>query len=38
MEPIQALRSWLNTAQAKKEIHDLGGYETAETGSVKWVY
>lgn len=37
METVKALRNWLNTSQAKKEINDLGGYDTTQTGAVTWV-
>ncbi len=33
---IQALASWLRLPQAKITISALGGYDTAETGSVRW--
>jgi putative molybdopterin biosynthesis protein len=35
--PVQALRAWLNTHQAKAAINNLGGYDTGATGSVTWV-
>jgi len=34
---IQALVTWLKTAQAKSDISELGGYEVNETGNVEWV-
>lgn len=37
MPSIQALNEWLNTPQAKAAIHNLGGYDTRETGTVNWV-
>ena len=37
LETVKTLRNWLNTSQAKKEIHNLGGYDTAQTGTVTWV-
>jgi putative molybdopterin biosynthesis protein len=35
--PILALRTWLNSPEARESIARLGGYETAETGHVRWV-
>lgn len=37
LEPIQALKRWLDNPQAKAEINNLGGYDTKETGTVRWV-
>lgn len=37
LEAVQALKRWLDTAQAKTEINNLGGYDTKETGAVTWV-
>jgi molybdate-binding protein/DNA-binding transcriptional regulator YhcF (GntR family) len=37
LEPIQALKLWLDSPQAKVEINNLGGYDTKETGTVRWV-
>jgi molybdate-binding protein/DNA-binding transcriptional regulator YhcF (GntR family) len=34
---MQALRQWLETSQAKTSINSLGGYDTSQTGAVKWV-
>ena len=36
-EPIQRLVEWLKSDAAKSEIEKLGGYDTGETGSVRWV-
>jgi molybdate-binding protein/DNA-binding transcriptional regulator YhcF (GntR family) len=36
-QPVQALRKWLMTAQARSDINNLGGYDTAQTGQVQWV-
>jgi len=36
-EACQALYAWLNTAQARAAIYNLGGYDTAGTGAVRWV-
>jgi putative molybdopterin biosynthesis protein len=36
-QPLQALRNWLVTAQAKSDINNLGGYDTDQTGEVQWV-
>lgn len=38
LESVQALKRWLDTPQAKVEINNLGGYDTRETGVVRWVY
>jgi molybdate-binding protein/DNA-binding transcriptional regulator YhcF (GntR family) len=35
--PIQALADWLAGEQARTAIARLGGYETAETGTVSWI-
>lgn len=37
LESVQALKRWLDTAQAKAAITNMGGYDTRETGSVTWV-
>lgn len=37
LESVQALTAWLNTPQAKSAINNLGGYDTAQTGTVNWV-
>ena len=37
LESIQALKCWLDTDQAKMAINNLGGYDTTETGTVRWV-
>ena len=37
LESVQELKRWLDTAQAKAAIHNLGGYDTSETGAVTWV-
>lgn len=37
LDSVQALKRWLDTPQAKTEINHLGGYDTTETGSVRWV-
>jgi putative molybdopterin biosynthesis protein len=37
LEPIQALKCWLDTDQAKIAINSLGGYDTTATGTVMWV-
>jgi putative molybdopterin biosynthesis protein len=37
LKSVQALKSWLETLQAKAEINNLGGYDTKETGVVRWV-
>jgi putative molybdopterin biosynthesis protein len=37
LETIKSLRNWLNSPQAKAEINSLGGYDTAQTGTVTWV-
>lgn len=34
---LQALVGWLNTAQAKSAIADMGGYDIDETGRIEWV-
>ena len=36
MEAIQVLKTWLGSPQARQEISDLGGYDTAETGTLRW--
>jgi molybdate-binding protein/DNA-binding transcriptional regulator YhcF (GntR family) len=35
--PVQALARWLATNEAKQSIMALGGYDTGETGQVKWL-
>ncbi len=35
--PVQALARWLVTEDARSAIAGLGGYDTAETGRVRWV-
>jgi putative molybdopterin biosynthesis protein len=35
--PVQALKSWLGTSEAKNAIGNLGGYDTSQTGQVHWV-
>ncbi len=37
LESVQALKRWLETPHAKTEINNLGGYDTKETGAVRWV-
>lgn len=37
MESTQALKCWLETVPAKAEIGSMGGYDTQETGVVRWV-
>ncbi|MEW6402281.1 MAG: substrate-binding domain-containing protein [Chloroflexota bacterium] len=37
LESVQTLHNWLETAQAKAAINNLGGYDTAQTGMVTWV-
>jgi putative molybdopterin biosynthesis protein len=37
LESVQTLKRWLDTPHAKTEINNLGGYDTTETGSVRWV-
>jgi molybdate-binding protein/DNA-binding transcriptional regulator YhcF (GntR family) len=34
---IQTIRNVVNSAEFKREIHSLGGYETGKTGQVRWV-
>ena len=36
MGSVQALKRWLETDQAKAEIGNMGGYDTKETGVVRW--
>ncbi len=38
LDAVQALRNWLAAPQAKTEIDNLGGYDTKETGTVRWVF
>ncbi|MBN1265880.1 MAG: GntR family transcriptional regulator [Anaerolineales bacterium] len=35
--PVQRLIEWLATDKAKSTIEALGGYDTTETGTVRWV-
>ncbi len=35
--PVQALANWLTTASARQSIASLGGYETGDTGQVRWL-
>ena len=37
VEPLPALRRWLGSDTARALIAVLGGYDVAETGSVRWV-
>jgi len=37
LEPVRVLRTWLNAPQAKSAIHNLGGYDTGQTGQVTWI-
>ncbi|MFQ5407515.1 MAG: substrate-binding domain-containing protein [Anaerolineales bacterium] len=37
LPPIQALVAWLSTTRAKSTIANLGGYDTAGTGTVNWI-
>jgi molybdate-binding protein/DNA-binding transcriptional regulator YhcF (GntR family) len=37
LESVQTLKNWLDTAQAKSAINNLGGYDTSQTGTVTWV-
>jgi molybdate-binding protein/DNA-binding transcriptional regulator YhcF (GntR family) len=37
LPPVKALASWLRTKDAQDAIAALGGYETGETGRVRWV-
>lgn len=37
LDSVQALKRWLDGAQAKAAIHNLGGYDVAETGRLDWV-
>jgi putative molybdopterin biosynthesis protein len=37
LESVRTLKNWLNTKQAKSAINNLGGYDTAQTGTVTWV-
>lgn len=36
-ESAQTLKKWLSTKQTKSAINNLGGYNTAQTGTVTWV-
>jgi len=35
--PVQALVRWFSTREARSAILSLGGYDTAETGTVEWI-
>jgi putative molybdopterin biosynthesis protein len=37
IQPVEALIAWLNTAETRQLINDLGGYEADITGQVEWV-
>lgn len=37
MDTVQALKGWLDSPQAKAAIHNLGGYDTTQTGMISWV-
>lgn len=37
MDTVQALKTWLQSSQARTAINSLGGYDTAQTGTVSWV-
>ena len=37
LDTSQALKNWLNTPQAKAAINNLGGYDTSQTGTVRWI-
>ncbi len=37
MDTVQALKGWLDSAQAKAAINHLGGYDTTQTGTVTWI-
>jgi molybdate-binding protein len=34
---VQALVQWLKSANARKAIAKLGGYDTSKTGHMEWV-
>ena len=34
---FQSLTEWLRTSQVKTAIQELGGYDTSETGSIRWI-
>jgi molybdate-binding protein/DNA-binding transcriptional regulator YhcF (GntR family) len=36
-QPVRALVAWLGDSQTRTVIESLGGYETRETGHVRWV-
>lgn len=35
--PVQKLVDWLATPKARNAIQDIGGYQTTETGQLRWV-
>lgn len=37
MPAVQAIARWLSTAEAKKSIAALGGYDLSETGRLEWI-
>jgi molybdate-binding protein/DNA-binding transcriptional regulator YhcF (GntR family) len=37
LRPVQALAAWLDTDAARDAIFGLGGYDTAQTGRLRWV-
>jgi molybdate-binding protein/DNA-binding transcriptional regulator YhcF (GntR family) len=37
LETIQSLKHWMDTSLARAAISNLGGYDTTETGLVRWV-
>jgi len=37
MDTVQALKDWLDSPQAKAAIHNLGGYDISQTGTVTWI-
>ena len=37
IESVQTLKKWLSAKQTKSAINNLGGYDTAQTGTVTWV-
>jgi molybdate-binding protein/DNA-binding transcriptional regulator YhcF (GntR family) len=37
LDSVRALKNWLDTPHAKTEINSLGGYDTTETGMVRWI-
>jgi molybdate-binding protein/DNA-binding transcriptional regulator YhcF (GntR family) len=36
-QTLQSLYQWVNSSEAKEAIDGLGGYDTSETGNVRWV-